>query len=254
MTPAPPPHAAPQHPGSDAQLYARSFADVYEDWYGELDDPAVMVQSFAYRCAAGARILELGSGTGRLATPLDDAGFQVIALDASPEMLAVAPAGPLAVAADMAVLPIGSNSMSGALIAYNTLLNLASHSQQQQCFAEIARVLCHGGLVAIEAFIADTGGASPFGVSLREHPTNPTARLAIITGPDDQNRDAIVGSHVELGSSVVCRPWRLFYQSPHELDACAEAVGLVLSERHSDWAGTTFDPDGHRHVSWYKRI
>ena len=171
-----------------------------------------------------------------------------------PTCWGIAPQGPLAVAADMAALPLAGHTVDAALIAYNTLLNLASHVQQKRCFAEIARVLRPGGIVAIEAFIADTSDVSPFGVSLREHPTDPGARLAIITGPDEHNNDALVGSHVEIGASIVCRPWRLLYQSPPELDACGEAVGLVLRTRRNDWAGTSFDTDGHRHVSWYERI
>ena len=238
----------------DPRLYARSFADVYQDWYGDLDDPAVMVQAFTARCSPGARMLELGSGTGRLATPLHDAGFVVMALDASPAMLGEAPHGPHVAAADMAVLPIADNSVDGALIAYNTLLNLASRADQQRCFAELARVLRPGGIVAIEAFIADTTDESPFGVSLRDHPTDLAAQLAIITGPDEHDTEVIVGSHIEIGTSVVCRPWRLLYQSPHELDICGEAVGLMLRHRCNDWAGARFDPDGHRHVSWYERI
>lgn len=108
--------------------------------------------------------------------------------------------------------------------------------------------------MAIEAFIADTTDESPFGVSLRDHPTDLAAQLAIITGPDEHDTEVIVGSHIEIGTSVVCRPWRLLYQSPHELDICGEAVGLVLHHRCNDWAGARFDPDGHRHVSWYERI
>ena len=241
-------------PPSDPQLYARSFADVYQEWYDDLDDPAVMVQAFRRQCADGASIAELGSGTGRLASPLHDAGFQVVALDASFQMLGFAAPGPRPIAADMTAIPLASNSVDAALIAYNTLLNLDSHEQQQRCFVEIARVIRPGGVAAVESFIAMTSEATPFGISIRQHPADPDARIAIITGPDLDEPDVIVGSHVELGSPIVCRPWRLFYQSPQELDASATAAGMVLLERYSDWLGTPFDDSGHRHVSWYKRI
>lgn len=239
---------------SDPQLYARSFADVYRDWYDDLDDPTVMVQSFRRRCAEGACIVELGSGTGRLASPLHDAGFRVVALDASLEMLELAASGPRPIAADMAAMPLASGSADAALVAYNTLLNLDSHEEQQRCFAEIARVVRRGGVAAIESFIATSDGATPFGVTIRQHPVNPDARVAIITGPDPNQPDVIVGSHVELGSPLVCRPWRLLYQSPQDLDMRANAAGMALVERHSDWAGTPFDESGHRHVSWYERV
>lgn len=238
---------------SDPQLYARSFADVYQDWYDDLDDPAVMVQAFRRRCAKGACIVELGSGTGRLASPLHDAGFNVIALDASREMLRLAAAGPRPIAGDMAAMPLASDSADAVLIAYNTLLNLDSHEQQQRCFAEMARVVRPGGVAAIESFIATTDQATPFGVTIRRHPADPDARVAIITGPDPDEPDVIVGSHVELGSPIVCRPWRLLYQSPCDLDTSATTAGMVLVERHSDWAGTPFEESGYRHVSWYER-
>jgi len=239
------------HP--DPQLYARSFTDVYQHWYHDLDDPQIMVQAFQRRCDEGAQILELGSGTGRLATPLHCAGFQILALDASTAMLATAPAGPHPCAADMAVIPMATGCADAVLIAYNTILNLDSHGQQQACFREIERVLRPGGVAAIEAFIADTTNPSSFGVTIRSHPSKPNERIAIVTGPDASDPDVIVGSHVELGSKVVCRPWRLRYASPFDLDRCALDAGLVVSERTSDWADTAFDPAGHRHVTWYRR-
>lgn len=239
---------------SDAGLYARSFVDVYDDWYGELDDPVVLVHAFKSRCPAGAVIVEMGSGTGRLATPLYGAGFAVLSVDVSHELLRNAPPGPHAVAADMATTPLTPGCADAVLVAYNTLFNLASRDQQQQCFHEVARLLRPGGLFAIEAFIADGDDALPFGVSKRTHPRDPDAQLVIVTGPDEHDPDVIVGSHIEIGRSTTCRPWRLTYQSPAELDTCADAANLVLRHRHNDWGGTTFGPDSLRHVSWYERI
>ena len=237
----------------DPQLYARSFADVYDEWYHDLDDPAVLVAAFREHCALGSLIVELGSGTGRLATPLERAGFQVVALDASIEMLAVARPGPHPVAGDMADLPITDNGADAALVAYNTFFNLVSRARQQHCFHEIARMLRPNGVLAIEAFVAGSGDSNDFGITIRSHPSQPQARLAIVTGPDSTDSDVIIGSHIELAATTTCRPWRLTYQSPRELDACALAAGLVLRTRSSDWAGTPFAPAAHRHVSWYEK-
>ncbi len=239
---------------SDPQLYARSFADVYDSWYGNLDDSSLLVNSFHDRCTPGARIVELGSGTGRLASPLHHAGFQVIALDASHEMLLTATNGPTSVTGDMAALPIASGAVDAVLVAYNTLFNLPSAWQQRRCMRDVARVLRPGGLFAIEAFVAAIDADSPFGVSTRTHPSEPGLRLAIVTGPDPADADVIVGSHIELGTTTTCRPWRLAYQSPAELDRCAQEANLELCGRYGDWAGSEFDADGLRHVSWYERI
>jgi SAM-dependent methyltransferase len=239
---------------SDAGLYARSFFDVYDDWYGELDDPAALVHAFKSRCPAGAVIVEMGSGSGRLATPLHAGGFVVLCVDVSHELLQTAPLGPYAVTADMAAIPLSSGCADAVLVAYNTLFNLASRHQQQQCFHEAARILRPGGLLAIEAFIADGDDALPFGVSTQAHPRDPDAHLVIVTGPDEHDPEVIVGSHIEIGRSTTCRPWRLTYQSPAALDACADTANLVLRHRHNDWGGTAFGPASLRHVSWYERI
>ena len=235
----------------DAGLYARSFADVYDDWYGDLDDPGLLVASFNVACQPGASVLELGSGTGRLAAPLSEAGFGVIALDISTEMLRRTSTGPAPVTGEMTSLPVRDGSVDAILIAYNTFFNLATPDQQQRCLDECARALRPSGLLVIEAFIADDD-QNGFGVSVRRHPTSPSDQLAIITGPDPDNDDLLVGSHVEIGSSTHCRAWRLCYRTPTELDVAAAAAGLRLDARYQNWQHDEFDPNGVRHVSWYK--
>ncbi len=237
---------------NDPSLYARSFADVYDDWYADLDDPQTHVDALSVRCGSRSLVLELGSGTGRLALPLAEAGFDVLALDASPQMLHSAAPGPQPIAADMAALPFDAGLADVVLIAYNTFFNLATPVLQQRCLAECSRVLRPGGRLVIEAFIAARSDGG-FGVSTRAHPTESGAKLMIITGPDEANDDLIVGSHIELGRSITCRPWRLCYQDPTQLDQLAAAAGLRLAERFGDWAGVMFDADGLRHVSWYER-
>lgn len=246
--------AVPSGAVSDSQLYARSFTDVYDDWYGELDRPEALVAALTERCARGARILELGSGTGRLARPLHDAGFAVLGMDAAISMLRQAPAGPASFASDMTHIAARSSCIDLVLVAYNTFFNLTSRSAQDRCLAEVARVLAPGGTFIVEAFVAPPDAGGGFGITLKDHPTDSTRRLAILTGPDATDADTIVGSHIELGRDTTCRPWQLAYQSPGDLDASARRAGLVLRERCGDWFGNAFDADASRHVSWYKRF
>lgn len=237
----------------DPLLYARSFGDVYDGWYGEMDDPARVVEAFRNRLASGSALLELGSGTGRLAGPLASAGFEVIALDASIELLAGSPSGPHSVAADMAELAVRTRSVDGAFVAYNTLFNLAGAHLQAQCLREVRRAVRAGGVLAIEAFVAPAGAADRYGITIRDHPTRAQDRVAILTGPDPSAPGQIVGSHIELGSVVACRPWRLAYRSPSEIDVLADRAGFDLVSRTHGWGEVTFEPDDDRHVSWYRR-
>jgi len=237
---------------ADPGLYARSFADVYDDWYGELDDPAHLVAAISRHCNVGDAVVELGSGTGRLAAPLDQAGFRVIALDISAHMLGQAADGPHRVAADMGELPIKPAAAAAVVIAYNTLFNLTPLSAQQKCFEAAADALRPGGLLTIETFIAPSGSPEEFGLSTRPHPTDVGAELTIVTGPHPTLEGVLVGSHVENGLTSTCRPWQLGYQSPDSLDRCAASANLRLVERWADWSAAPFDAESQRHVSWYQ--
>lgn len=235
-------------------LYARSFSDVYDAWYNELDDPTHVVAAFGRRCDPGAVVVEFGGGTGRLAMPLNTAGFATISLDVSFEMLAAAKPGPERVVGDMTHVGLAASCADGVLIAYNTLFNLASRASQRACFAEAARLLSAGGWLGIEGFVAPSG-LDTFGVTTKPHPTDPDAQLAIVTGPDPVDPDVIVGSHIEMRlSGATCRPWRLTYQSPEALDECAAAAGLECTDRFGDWDGSPFTSTHARHVSWYQKI
>jgi SAM-dependent methyltransferase len=83
-------------------------------YLGELADvlPAI---------AAGARVLDLGCGTGRLARPLLAHGARVTAVDNSAEMLAALPPGAEAVHADIEALALG-RTFDAVLLA-STLVN-----------------------------------------------------------------------------------------------------------------------------------
>ena len=69
--------------GYGTSSYGDGFADVYDDWYQGVTDTDACVAALAALAPAGARVLELGTGTGRLAIPLAARGFSVVGLDSS---------------------------------------------------------------------------------------------------------------------------------------------------------------------------
>ena len=81
--------------------YGDVFADIYDDWYHDLDNIADVVE-FVLQLAESSAVLELGVGTGRLAIPIAQAGaargVQVVGIDSSQAMLdelRAKPDGPL---------------------------------------------------------------------------------------------------------------------------------------------------------------
>ncbi|MCP3989790.1 MAG: class I SAM-dependent methyltransferase, partial [Actinomycetia bacterium] len=71
---------------NDPGAYGEAFADVYDEWYQDVTDAQETARFVAERCPTGL-VVEIGVGTGRLATPLLDRGLTVIGVDASVSML-----------------------------------------------------------------------------------------------------------------------------------------------------------------------
>lgn len=241
----------------DPGRYGRSFADVYDAWY---DDAPVgaLVSFLAERLPVGARVLELGVGTGRVAIPLAAAGFQVVGLDSSPEMLerlAGKPDGAtvttvLGDAAEARRYPPGP--FDAVVAVFNLLLNLTADGAQQACVSAAAEALAPGGALVVEAFVPRAvDGRS------RELATRDVAddRVVLIATDTDGGTGLVRGSHVELSDDGIrLRPWSIRMASPERIDEMAVAAGLRLEERFEDADGAPYvDGESAHHLSVYRR-
>lgn len=241
--------------GYDDHTYGDAFADVYDDWYGDVSDVDATV-ALVRRLADGGPVLELGVGTGRLAIPLVAAGLEVHGVDASAAMVdrLRAKAGGAAVhcvVGDM-VDDAPPGPFAVVLVAYNTFFNLPTAQRQQQAMAQMAHRLMPGGHLVLEAFVPDDpppGGAQ---VSLRSMTAD---RVVLSVSVDDPVSQQAEGHLIELTEQqgVRLRPWRIRWATPGELDAMAAAAGLHLAQRWTDVSGTPFGEDSPRHVSVYRR-
>lgn len=237
--------------------YGEAFAEVYDRWYDGVTDAEATADFVAARTVAPT-VLELGSGTGRLARPLVTRGLDVVGLDASAAMLGRChdrglPARLRLVQADMAALPFALDGGFGAaLLAFNTLFNLPSAEAQATALGQVAAVLAPGGVLIIEALdlstlTADAGRAAGLrGVV--------DGVVTVIGTGVDPTRQVIRGQHTEIGDDgIVVRPWRLCWATPDQIDTFADTAGLTLRERVADWRGTPHRPDDDRHISVYGR-
>ena len=230
--------------------YGDAFADVYDDWYADVSPPEDTAAFLRER--VDGLVIELGSGTGRLAAPIAAAGLPVVGLDASMPMLrrSAARAGDVpVVAADMAEPPIRPGCAAAVLVAFNTLFNLPTGSLQRAALTRAAGLLRPDGIVVVEAFVPGDGAAerSDHVDVVRLDAESVVLRVSR-TDPD---AGTVSGHHVELrdGELVRLRPWHLHYVDPAGLDRMAEAAGLSLVERAGGWRGERFDDDSPAHVS-----
>lgn len=238
--------------GFGPSTYGDGFADVYDQWYGEITDASATAAFVAARRADGP-VLELGVGSGRLVPALEAAGCAVIGLDASAAMLAHCPESLATVRADLAVLPLKQAPFAGAaLCAFNTLFNLPSAEQQAGLLRQVADLLLADGVLVIEA-ITGTGLADgpPQSVGVSRMTTTELVLSATVL---DAEAQTIQGQHVEIvDGGVTMRPWMLRWTTPEQLDAMAIAAGLSLVQRFANWDGAAYDDGSDMHISVYRR-
>lgn len=239
--------------GYRPSTYGDGFADVYDDWYAGISPPEQTAAFVAERTSG--LVVELGSGTGRLAEPLRGAGLPVVGLDASVAMLRRSRhAHPdlAVVAGDMAEQPFRRGQASGVLIAFNTLFNLPTPSLQRATLRQAAALLSPDGVLVVEAFVPGEGAeAASSHVDVVRLDADVVVLRVSRTDPVERT---VSGHHVELrdGDPVRLRPWHLRFTDPAGLDEIATSAGLVVAERFADWAGTHFDGSSRAHVSVYR--
>jgi SAM-dependent methyltransferase len=242
--------------GYDPSTYGERFADVYDDWYGEVSDVAGTVDRIA-ALAKGGPALELGVGSGRIAIPLAARGVEVHGVDTSPAMLARLHSKPGGAAvhttvADMATLDLGEPPpFSVVFVAFNTFFNLTTAAAQQACLERVAALLAPGGSFVLEAFVPAEGA-----VGGAVEPRRIAADEVVLTvSTIDTASQTVSGQHVHLSEAGIrLRPWCLRFAPPEELDEMAGAAGLELVERQAGWRDEPFGPDSPAHVSTYRCV
>ena len=244
--------------GYDASTYGDRFADVYDDWYGDITDVEACTDRLVGLVAeaGGGPVLELGIGSGRLALPLAERGVEVHGIDASEAMLDRLRAKPGGAGlrlthGDMADLElVDAPPFAVVFVAFNTFFNLGSGAEQQGCLDRAASLLAPDGQLVVEAFVPPEGGPATQGAVIPRHIGADEVVLSI--SHHDRGAQTITGQHVHLTEQGTrLRPWHLRYATPAQLDSMAAAAGLTLRWRHAGWSGEPFDAEASVHVSGY---
>jgi ubiquinone/menaquinone biosynthesis C-methylase UbiE len=239
------------------ETYGDRWADVYDDWYRREGDVEATVERVVAIAGEGARVLELGAGTGRLAIPLAQRGLHVVALDASAAMLDRLRAKPSGDAVETVVGDMADVAVDGsfalALVAFNTFFNLTTQDDQQRCLRNVARALDSGGALLIEAFVPDASRVAPT-QAVEARSVGPDEVVIQATRHDASTQRIDMTTIVITEAGIRLLPLQARYAMPAELDDMARCAGFARVARWADWRGAPFTTASPQHVSLYKRV
>jgi SAM-dependent methyltransferase len=196
------------------------------------------VVEFLVELAGDGRALELGIGTGRIATPLAARGVPVHGIDLSEAMVARMRAKPGGEDVGVTIGDFATTKVDGpftlAYLVYNTIQNLTSQDAQVACFQNVADHLEPGGCFVIEVGLPDLKGEklrifdfSDSHIGIDEY--------------DVANQGLISHHYTRTGDGTFRYSWGPFrYVWPSELDLMARLAGMTLRERWSGWKREPF--------------
>ena len=233
------------------KTYGQRIADVYDEWYSDLDPDSILTLS---ELAHGGKALELGIGTGRVAIPLMKHGVGVQGIDVSESMLTKLHAKP---GGEQIQVTIGNfvdvavdGQFSLVYVVFNTFFSLLTQEEQILCFQNVARHLNPDGVFAIEAFVPDmtrfTSGQALRVIHIGDREVQMDVSL------HEQETQVISSQHVvftEMGTKFF--PIKIRYVWPSEMDLMARLAGLQLIYRWNDWKKGQFTAGSGKHISVY---
>ncbi|MEA2508408.1 MAG: hypothetical protein QOG21_490 [Actinomycetota bacterium] len=238
----------------EASTYGDRIAEIYDSLHprGLLDTDST-VEFLATRAGSGP-ILELAIGTGRVALPLVQRGFEVHGIDASEKMVSKLrdkPGGrdlPVAFG-DFKDVPI-EGDFSLIYLTFNTIYALATQEDQVTCLRNVAEHLTDEGVFILDAFYPDT---SRFDRGQRTQVNEVEVdRVFLDVSRHDPGAQTISSQHLIITEhGIEMYPVHLRYIWPSELDLMARLAGLELKERYAGYSEQPFTSASGAHVSVY---
>ncbi len=235
------------------------------------EDPGDLDLLLALAARAGGPVLELASGSGRLAIPLAEDGHEVTGVDTDPAMIARAhdraEAAGKAVARRVRLVTGDARSVrlpdAGdyrlAVIPLNSIFLMGTRADQAAAVATLAAHLAPGGLAMVDAWLPDADDLARYdGRLVLEWVRGDSGSGRQVTKTCSATYDATTAS-VTLttifdeghpGEPPVrwVRVDRLRLVSPDDLVSFAEAAGLVVETLAGDYDMNDLEPGAGRVV------
>jgi SAM-dependent methyltransferase len=234
--------------------YGDAWADRYDETFAWLADTDATVAAIAAR-ARGGPVLELGTGTGRLAIPLACAGIETHGIEISRRMVGRMLQKPGAEQVKLHVADFSrfdfAERFKVIFSSANTLSELPDQERQLACLQSAARHLDVDGALMIELVVPDPRLFDDRSLRVTQRTDDSVTTVGTL---HDRVTQRIVRQYVTFGSDGVrlgCVRDR--YVWPSELDLMARLAGLRLEARWADWSEHPFTAASRDHVSVYAK-
>jgi SAM-dependent methyltransferase len=236
-----------------------------------IEDPGDVDLYLALAARTGGPVLEVAAGSGRLALPLAEAGYDVTLVDIDPAMLARAEkaatdAGPEVRARLQFVetdlvglrLPAGE-SFRLAILALNSILLLDGRDAQQAALETLARHLMPGGLAVVDVWLPSADELARYDgrIGLEYVRADPGSGMLVAKTAAAQHEPATGRVHLtaiyeegDQGGTV--RRWiredRLRLVNSDDLRSMAESAGLEVEVVAGDYDLNPVGPQDERAI------
>ena len=235
------------------------------------EDPGDLDLYLALASRTGGPILEIAAGSGRVALPLAQAGYEVTAVDIDPAMLARAEsasgvAGPEVRARLTCVetnliglkLPGGAHFRL-AILALNSILLLETRDMQQAALEAMARHLEPGGIAVVDVWLPSADELARYDgrIGLEYVREDPESGLLVTKSAAAQHEPAtghirLTAIYEEGEQGGTPRRWvredRLRLLNSDELRAMAESAGLDVEVVAGDYELNPVGPHDERAI------
>ncbi len=220
------------------------FAPIYDAWAADMTEDVDFYVELA-RDADGP-VVELAAGTGRISIPIvQRAGKQVIGIDLSPSMLALARehAREAGVEIDLREGDMRDLDLEAAsdlvICPYRALLHLPTWSDRRRVFERVARALRPGGRFAWNAFVFDHRYAAEHDGAWQDDPSRHFTAYA----PGDNRVDITLEDGPTLS---------LWWVTRSEWEGLIDVAGLEVEALYGWFDRRPFD-DSSREFVWVAR-
>ena len=254
-----------------AEFYAQTYDQSVPDWPGEMD----FYQGMAAEVKrSGGAVLEVASGTGRVAIRLAQQGVSVVGLDLSPQMLEVAREKTAGlenvrwVQADMRSFELGQ-TFDLVIIPGHAFQNLNTPQDQVACLECIRRHLHPGGLLVVHLdhqdvswlgeLLGEKGGRFEKAEQFRHPESGRQVRTSRSWSYEPAGQTAIcqtVWEELETDGRVVnrwqTRPIRLHCVFRFEMEHLLARAGFAVEAVYGDFSRHALGDDSSEMV-WVAR-